>query len=163
MRPTGLTVTKIDESNTFGNLLNVLIRTKMHFSYITDGQLIPDNIEAASIERLVDLILVNKKGMDPLPELSGDVGSMAFNRSKKRPAGTVAATRFVANRNSDIYHVAGCKWTKKIKPDNIITFESAWAAEQKNYLPCRNCNPTRLDYDGTRSFERDKINIALFR
>ena len=73
-----------------------------------------------------------------------------------------AGKLFVANRNSDVYHIAGCKWTKKIKHANIIEFESAEAAEQKHYLPCRNCNPHRAKKLSLSSFARDKVNISRY-
>jgi methylphosphotriester-DNA--protein-cysteine methyltransferase len=68
--------------------------------------------------------------------------------------------QFVANRNSDVYHVAGCKWTKKIKPGHILTFESAQGAEQQNYLPCRNCNPHRADLQHRVVFDRDRKRVS---
>ena len=49
--------TKLDESATYGSLFNHAIRFKKPFSYLTLGQKVPEDIEAASRERLVDLLL----------------------------------------------------------------------------------------------------------
>ena len=49
--------TKLDESTTFGSLFNHAIRFKLPFAYLTTGQKVPEDIEVASKERLVDLLL----------------------------------------------------------------------------------------------------------
>jgi len=47
----------------------------------------------------------------------------------------------VASKNSDKYHRPSCKWAKRIKPENLIRFESAEAARKKGYKPCKVCKP----------------------
>ncbi len=49
--------TKLDESTTYGSLFNHAIRFKMPIGYLTTGQKVPEDIEVASKERLVDLLL----------------------------------------------------------------------------------------------------------
>jgi len=49
--------TKLDESTTFGSLFNHAIRFKMPFGYLTTGQKVPEDIEVATRERMVDLML----------------------------------------------------------------------------------------------------------
>jgi flagellar biosynthesis protein FlhF len=57
-----LIFTKLDESSECGDLLNHLIRTKIPVSYFTSGPQVPEDIEVATLEKLVDRILVRKKG-----------------------------------------------------------------------------------------------------
>ena len=57
-----LIFTKLDESSEYGDLLNHLIRTKIPVSYFTSGPQVPEDIEVATLEKLVDLIWVRKKG-----------------------------------------------------------------------------------------------------
>jgi len=59
-----LIFTKLDESSEYGDLLNQLIRTKIPVSYFTNGPQVPEDIEVATLEKLVDLILVRKKGTE---------------------------------------------------------------------------------------------------
>jgi methylphosphotriester-DNA--protein-cysteine methyltransferase len=47
----------------------------------------------------------------------------------------------VANRSSDLYHRAGCKWVRKIKADNLVRFGSTAEAEARRFIPCRDCSP----------------------
>lgn len=54
---TRLVFTKLDESTSYGNLLNILVRTKIPLSYFTNSRDIPDGIEIATLEKLLDLIL----------------------------------------------------------------------------------------------------------
>jgi flagellar biosynthesis protein FlhF len=55
-----LIFTKLDESITYGSILNQLLRTKKPLSYFTNGQKVPDDIEIATPEKVVSLILDNQ-------------------------------------------------------------------------------------------------------
>lgn len=52
-----LIFTKLDESNTFGTLLSTAVKATLPLSYLTTGQRVPEDIEIATPERIVDLIL----------------------------------------------------------------------------------------------------------
>ena len=56
-----LIFTKLDESGEYGDLLNQLVRTKIPVSCFTNGPQVPEDIEIATLGKLVDLILVKKK------------------------------------------------------------------------------------------------------
>lgn len=49
--------TKLDESTGYGSLFNHAIRFKLPIAYLTTGQKVPEDIEAATRERMVDLLL----------------------------------------------------------------------------------------------------------
>jgi flagellar biosynthesis GTPase FlhF len=55
--PTGLTVTKLDESSLFGSIFNVANRAKLPLSFFTTGQRVPEDLENASRERVAALIM----------------------------------------------------------------------------------------------------------
>jgi hypothetical protein len=142
-----------------------MVRTNIPVSYVSDGPQIPDDIRPASLQRLVR-ILVNEK---TAPYLRKDV---LLNSDSDKGMGSstesIAKDRqvnFVANRNSDVYHVAGCKWTQRIKHENMIIFESSAAAARQNYLPCRNCNPDRDTKTDASVFEGDhhmELNVSAY-
>ncbi len=52
-----LTFTKLDESPSYGAILNSMFFAKKPVSYITAGQRVPEDIEAATRERLLDFII----------------------------------------------------------------------------------------------------------
>ncbi len=54
---TALILTKLDEATGLGNLLPLLRNTRLPLSYVTTGQNVPDDIEAAEARRLSDWIL----------------------------------------------------------------------------------------------------------
>lgn len=56
-RPGRLILTKVDEAETLGPLLAVLGRADRPVSYLTTGQAVPDDVEAASRARLARLIV----------------------------------------------------------------------------------------------------------
>jgi flagellar biosynthesis protein FlhF len=152
-----LLFTKLDESNTFGNLLNVVIRCNLPFSYFTTGQQIPDDIEEGSLDKIVELLFSPKKQGDESAKL---IEVPAKKNGAGRHSDQRSGRYFVANRNSDVYHIPGCKWANKIKFENIIRFESPEAAERQKYLPCRNCNPDRPEPFGPAASERDKLTTS---
>jgi len=155
-----LIFTKLDESKSYGNLVNVLIRTGIPFSHLTAGQNVPDDIEDGSIERLVEVFLTERNAAGS----SGYPPSKPKEKNQKKKSYDADFNiYFIANKNSDVYHMPGCKWTAKIKPKHIIEFESSMAAEQRSYQPCRDCNPRRADQLNTSTFERDKIKISTYR
>lgn len=53
----GVIFTKLDESTSYGSIFNHAIRFKLPLNYLTTGQNVPDDIENASRERLIDLLL----------------------------------------------------------------------------------------------------------
>jgi flagellar biosynthesis protein FlhF len=54
---TALLVTKLDEAAGLGNLLALARTSGAPFSYLTDGQNVPDDIAVADAKRLSQLIL----------------------------------------------------------------------------------------------------------
>jgi hypothetical protein len=151
--------TKVDESSAFGNILNLLVRTKIPLSYLTNGRKVPDDIEPGTLLKLIDLIFQseNSIGMSPLTcsdVNDGDVKTEPIEKPDQQP--------FIANKNSDVYHHLDCNWAKKIKPGHVVKFNSAKDAEFQNYLPCRSCNPDRIESAQTIESRREKMNIFSY-
>jgi flagellar biosynthesis protein FlhF len=151
---------KLDESNSYGNLVNLLVRTQIPFSHLTAGQNVPDDIEDGSIESLAALLLGERQPITRDRYLSSRPKDGNQDTSV---IDTDIGMYFIANKNSDVYHRPGCKWTKKIKPKHIIEFESSADAEHRNYQPCRDCDPRREDQSDPSTFERDRITISTYR
>ncbi len=49
--------TKTDESESFGNIVNLLMKDNLQIAYFTTGQRVPEDIEIATSARLADLVL----------------------------------------------------------------------------------------------------------
>ena len=154
-----LLFTKIDESKTYGNMLNTLIRTHIPLSFLSYGRRVPDDIETGSIPKLVDLIF-QIKNLDR--NLLAQPSKPKTNRPVEVPESNIDRPHFVANKNSDIYHNTDCKWSDKIKPGNMIQFTSTREAEARNFLPCRSCNPDRPIIDRNPDLGTDARKVTSY-
>jgi flagellar biosynthesis protein FlhF len=122
----GLIFTKLDETTTFGNIVNQLCRSKIPISYFTNGQEVPEDIEIATLEKLVDRMM------------GGAVEKIW--EDKDNPNGHIMEF-FVANKTSDVFHHPDCKAAKKIKATGMVVFEGIADALNKGFKPCKLCNP----------------------
>ena len=57
---THMLFTKIDETSSYGGLLNVLLSKKLPASFLTTGQNVPNDIEVADAQKIVDLFLTEE-------------------------------------------------------------------------------------------------------
>jgi flagellar biosynthesis GTPase FlhF len=130
---THLGFTRLDEADTWGSLLNLQVQTQLPVSFWATGPRIPEDLVPGGMDLLIERLLPagerRESGEDP-------IGSAVA------PSATGAgATRFVANRNSDLYHLPGCKWTRKIKAEHLLAFATLQEAESGHFRPCRDCAP----------------------
>ena len=51
------------------------------------------------------------------------------------------STRLVGDAERHRYHRADCRYVKLIKPGNVVSFRSPAEALDKDFYPCRACNP----------------------
>jgi hypothetical protein len=49
--------------------------------------------------------------------------------------------RFVASKNSSVFHKPDCRWAQNISQDNLVTYNSREEAIQAGKRPCKLCNP----------------------
>ena len=151
--------TKLDESRTHGNMLNLMVRNHLPVAYFCSGRRVSEDIEEGSVQKLVDLIFK-----------TGDQFGIFKDDASTPSTGTTTGTRepsdkgsyFVANRNSDVYHATDCKWSHKIKPENIIHFSSIKEAEAQHFLPCRSCNPDRSNRHQTEIARTAKRTLTNY-
>jgi flagellar biosynthesis protein FlhF len=61
-RPNRLLFTRLDETATFGSIFNEAARTGKPLSFFSNGQRIPEDLEAATRGRLSELILTASSG-----------------------------------------------------------------------------------------------------
>jgi competence protein ComEC len=56
-----------------------------------------------------------------------------------------APQRYVASKNSEVFHNPGCEWAAKISPKNLVEYDSYDAAVADGRRPARCCNPSPED------------------
>ncbi len=49
--------------------------------------------------------------------------------------------RYVASKNSKIFHKPDCAWAKRISPENLVGFATREQAVKAGKRPCKRCNP----------------------
>jgi flagellar biosynthesis GTPase FlhF len=59
-RPRKLLFTRLDETESFGSILNEAARTAKPLSFLTFGQRIPEDLEAATTSRIIELLLCGR-------------------------------------------------------------------------------------------------------
>ncbi len=149
-----LIFTKLDESCTYGNLINVLVRYPLPMSFVTNGREVPNAIQTGSMDKIVEHLLGTFKNRKTV------LTSERPDQSPHEAPARIEGRTFVANKNSDVFHHPECKWTQKIKSKNMITFSSVQTAEEQHFLPCRDCRPSRSRHFHAESLASDKIQIT---
>jgi len=123
---TSLMFTKLDETTTFGSIVNQFCRSKIPISYFANGQEVPEDIEIATLEKVVDLMMDEGIGEIWADEESLNEPSTEF---------------FIANKASDVFHHPDCMAARKIKATGMVLFEGIADALNKGFKPCRLCHP----------------------
>ncbi len=57
LRPDSIVFTKLDETQTYGNIVNIIVKTGLPLSFLTSGQRVPEDIERASAKKIANLIM----------------------------------------------------------------------------------------------------------
>jgi flagellar biosynthesis protein FlhF len=131
-----LMFSKIDETNACGSLLNIALRLRLPVACLFDGAIGPDGLKDADLETLAALVTGTNGGG------SGAVAAppaAAAPGEREHLPQSVDAHAYVANRNSNVFHTADCKWATAIKDENMIGFKSMTEARDHQYKPCRTC------------------------
>ncbi|MGD8754347.1 MAG: flagellar biosynthesis protein FlhF [Desulfobacterales bacterium] len=154
---TGLIFTKLDESCSYGNLINFLSDHSLPLTYLTGGRQVPNAIESGSVEKIVERLLAD------VPIHAAVSDSRTKDPSVAQTAVSSNGYRFAANKNSDVFHRSDCKWTRKIKPKNLITFSTAETALMQEFMPCRDCRPDKHKPSQIgRSATMDSLRISNY-
>lgn len=74
-----------------------------------------------------------------IPTLSEPAAQPVSEEGSDIAAVPVTEGKVVASKNGERYHLPSCPSAKRIKPENIIWFESTAEAEASGYTPAKNC------------------------
>ena len=159
-----LVITRLDETDGIGALLNLPTGRRIPLSWVTFGPQIPEALRPASGQNLARLLIDADRAIDDwrsqavwvVATTASPPPGAAVARPGDRPAVHAGALRYVANRNSDIFHRSTCKWTRMIKAENMITFDSVEAAEAQKFHGCRTCCPK----PGQRTINRSAMVVG---
>ena len=151
-----LIFTKLDESITVGNLINLLSQTQLPLSFLTTGRQVPDAITTGSTE------IIARQLVATYPKELRSKTSESRHPKYRHYSDDNSGDKFVANKNSDVFHYPDCKWTQKIKPNNMIMFSSLQDAKAQRFAPCRDCQPGSTESIQTGYPDNERMRISSY-
>lgn len=155
--PNRLLFTHLDECDSHSVSMQLLNEFRLPSAFLSDGVDLVDNLKTTTADRL-------KAFASPGAPAGGRVTMFPGKKRRPRmkteenPNGSASA-RFLANRNSELFHDPACKSVKRINAENIIAFDSIEQAIGEGFKPCRACcniEMIRKMAIGSAAFQRAK-------
>lgn len=81
------------------------------------------------------------KGSSDTRTSGTDSLTAAEKQTKPVDKSAVAEYKYVASKNSKIFHKSDCSWAKRIKPGNLVGYNSRDEAIKAGKRPCKQCKP----------------------
>ncbi|MFZ0034163.1 MAG: hypothetical protein WAK60_04130 [Sedimentisphaerales bacterium] len=75
------------------------------------------------------------------PSDSNDISIVPKEQVQPADKSTSAEYEYVASKNSKVFHKPDCIWVKRIKPENLVGYNSREEAINAGKKPCGQCNP----------------------
>jgi hypothetical protein len=73
---------------------------------------------------------------------ANDAGTAVQKQPAKHPRKLPAVGyKYVASKNSKVFHRADCRWAQRIKPENLTGYNTRAEAIQAGKRPCKQCKP----------------------
>jgi len=100
-------------------------------------------MKAAVNQALSVSLAANPQGVQPADVETGEtVSPVTPKKPSELPDRQIAAEyKYVASKNSEIFHKPGCRWAKKISPTNLVGYNSTDEATKAGKRPCKLCKP----------------------
>lgn len=133
-KPLGVThilPTHLDWFGCWGTLVNRIDAHRLSISVYSNGSRVPEDMVALSGRKLAGILLDRDESRQADP----DVSFTFIKRGRPQPD----KDQYVANRNSDIFHMSTCKSVSRINDDNILIFRDSDEAIEQGFKPCRMC------------------------
>lgn len=75
------------------------------------------------------------------PSDANDITGKPEKLTKPDEKRIVAEYKYVASKNSKVFHKPDCRWAKRIKPANLVGYNSRNEATEAGKRPCKMCKP----------------------
>jgi hypothetical protein len=75
------------------------------------------------------------------PSATNDITVKPEKLTKPDAKRAVAEYKYVASKNSKVFHKPDCRWVKRIKPANLVGYNSRGEAIEAGKRPCKMCKP----------------------
>jgi hypothetical protein len=103
----------------------------------------PAAVTSAVLEQVEAFIHAHLAANPPnkRPSDSNDISEAAEEQLELAAESTPAEYKYVASKNSDVFHKLECSSVKRIKPENLVNYSSREEAISAGKRPCGRCNP----------------------
>jgi hypothetical protein len=100
-------------------------------------------VSAMVLEQAKEFISDYQKANPPnkQPSDANDISIAAEEQVKPAAKSIPAEYKYVASKNSKVFHKPDCIWVKRIKPENLVNYSSREEAINAGKKPCKQCNP----------------------
>ena len=132
-----LLLTHLDEHIDEAAGLNRVKKCGLRSSFFGDGVDLSDGFHEHTTDRL--------SGTPSPDDPAGEAVTLFSRKRGQIKTGSVScdansdSVRYVANRNSELFHHPACKSVKRINAENITAFNSIEQAMDEGFKPCRAC------------------------
>lgn len=75
------------------------------------------------------------------PSNTGDIGVPEKIQTRPAAKPTTAVHKYVASKNSKVFHLPGCRFANQISPKNLVGYKSRNEAINAGKRPCKICKP----------------------
>jgi hypothetical protein len=94
----------------------------------------------------VDAFISDYRIANPQSKSSADANDIAavlpaVKQTEPVVKPTTAKYKYVASKNSKVFHKPDCRWAKRIKPTNLVTYSTRAEAIEAGKRPCKVCKP----------------------
>jgi flagellar biosynthesis protein FlhF len=132
-----LLLTHMDECPGGASMLTGLKNIRLPASFYARGADLTDGLEEASDGWAADRSIRHEPSTGQVSTFTGKSDRTLTGPS--RNSDRVGSFRYVANRNSELFHHPTCKSVKRINAENITAFNSIEEALDEGFKPCRAC------------------------
>lgn len=105
----------------------------------------PATITSAALEQVEAFILACLVANPPNKRTSGpeanDISEAVKDQNEPAAEPTPAEYKYVASKNGKAFHKPECGWVKRIKPENLVYYNSRDEAINAGKTPCGQCKP----------------------
>jgi len=110
-------------------------------------QNMPATITAVVLEEVETFIPAHRAANPPGRQFpnakASETGSLTATEKQPKPGAksAVAEYKYVASKNSKVFHKPDCRWAKRIKPENLVGYNSKEEVIKAGKRPCKVCKP----------------------
>lgn len=103
---------------------------------------LPDNLTELALEQ-VRVFIASKSASKPsdVNQISPQFAKSSVEINTKSEKQKNVEPKFVASKNSEVFHKANCPSAQRISPNNLVSYATRDEAVAAGKRPCERCNP----------------------